>query len=646
MATLDVGIGFVALAVSIVLLFGSSTTNFVHFFFSTFVSLLIYVVNIGGLAVYTCVRILIIILETIFVNNSELRKRQREASSYEEWYKLAQQLDEADENRKNWATDLNDCFAKNFCWPYLAGLIDDLELAREENDVMMTVAILQLCLRKNVGGIFHPELYSQLHTGEPKQIVKDFVNAVVTTLAWLGDAAKKSSDKEVVNELLERAESAYGHTALCLSGGAMMGNYHLGVIQAYQKAGCLPKIISGSSMGSIMAAIICTRTDEEIERDVKPEILSAKLDGMALTLSQMTNNLRKTGAMYDSEEWLEMGKWFTCGDMTFAEAYEKTGRTLCISVSTVTIQSPPILLNHITAPHILIRSAAVASASIPGALKSGYLHYKNPDGKIEVLKEEYFDGSFELDIPKDALAEQLNCQFFVVVQTNPHLVPFRFYPYGSPGSPSPWWGLPRGGRILAAMEIYLKMTMKNHFQFLKQIKAEEGIMLVKGNRTLTGIISDVFTQDTTGTINKVAPVQLQDYPKAIGQPTVDDMKRYMQGGNIVGYETIAMIRTHYQIINALEECQKKLDVSGTGKLSEVGKLMRPSIVAGSALRMTLRNQSIVSRSFAFPSHEFSLGEEEEEEEEEVPKRTEDDDGDDRWEPIKYNLRGSLWQGVS
>lgn len=86
----------------------------------------------------------------------------------------------------------------------------------------------------------------------------------------------------------------------------MMGNYHLGVILAYKKAGCLPKIISGSSMGSIIAACICTRTDEEIERDIKPEILSAKLSGMNLTLSQMTNNLLKTGAVYDNEEWLEM----------------------------------------------------------------------------------------------------------------------------------------------------------------------------------------------------------------------------------------------------------------------------------------------------------------------------------------------------
>lgn len=216
MIALDYAIRFVALVVSIEFLFGSSITKPINFLYSTVVTVLIFAFNTLGLVVYTCVRVLIIILEKIFVDNSELRKRQREASSYEEWYKIARQLDEADEKRKNWATDLDDSFAKDFCWPYIAGLIDDLELARKENDVMMTVSILQLCLRKNVGGVFNSELYSQLHTGEPKQIVKEFVNAVVKSLEWLVNAAKKRSDKELVNELLERAESAYGDTALCL----------------------------------------------------------------------------------------------------------------------------------------------------------------------------------------------------------------------------------------------------------------------------------------------------------------------------------------------------------------------------------------------------------------------------------------------
>ena len=56
---------------------------------------------------------------------------------------------------------------------------------------MMAAALLSLCLRKNVVGTFNSELYSYLHTGEPKKIVKDFAQEIITTLKW----ATKESDK-------------------------------------------------------------------------------------------------------------------------------------------------------------------------------------------------------------------------------------------------------------------------------------------------------------------------------------------------------------------------------------------------------------------------------------------------------------------
>jgi len=49
-----------------------------------------------------------------------------------------------------------------------------------------------------------------------------------------------------------------------LSGGASMAVYHLGVIKALYEQDLLPRIISGSSAGSIVAAIICTRPYEQI----------------------------------------------------------------------------------------------------------------------------------------------------------------------------------------------------------------------------------------------------------------------------------------------------------------------------------------------------------------------------------------------
>lgn len=53
---------------------------------------------------------------------------------------------------------------------------------------------------------------------------------------------------------------------------------------------------------------------------------------------------------------------FTCGDMTFEEAYQKTGRILCITLSSTTKKAPPILVNYITAPNVTVASAVIASA--------------------------------------------------------------------------------------------------------------------------------------------------------------------------------------------------------------------------------------------------------------------------------------------
>ena len=83
--------------------------------------------------------------------------------------------------------------------------------------------------------------------------------------------------REKVKTFLKRARAAYGRTALCLSGGAMMGCYHFGAVKALLETDLLPNIISGTSAGSVIGAMICTRTEEELLRDLKPEVLQPKM---------------------------------------------------------------------------------------------------------------------------------------------------------------------------------------------------------------------------------------------------------------------------------------------------------------------------------------------------------------------------------
>lgn len=271
--------------------------------------------------------------------------------------------------------------------------------------------------------------------------------------------------------------------------------------------------------------------------------------------------------MFSGEEWLEMIEWFTCGKLTFAEAYKKTGRIFCITLASTTKKAPPVLLNYKTAPNVLLTSAVVASAAVPGFIKPVRLQVKDPDGTVRSAGDEtFFDGSIEHDIPVNGLAEQLNCQFFIAAQCNPHVVPFFFNPKGGVGSPSRWrsgeqeasW---RGGFLLAALEMYLKNDMKSKFRFLHEMEAA------------VGFTSAMMAQEFVGSITIVPQVRLVDFFTLFSDPSISSLQRYFQVGSVAAYQHAAMIRLHYRIADTIDECLEKL---GAGESRAKGNTIKPS----------------------------------------------------------------------
>ena len=60
------------------------------------------------------------------------------------------------------------------------------------------------------------------------------------------------------------------------SGGAGLGKYHYGIIKALSELDLMPRIICGSSAGSIVATLICTHKFEELHRLTDYEIIFGK----------------------------------------------------------------------------------------------------------------------------------------------------------------------------------------------------------------------------------------------------------------------------------------------------------------------------------------------------------------------------------
>merc|ERR1711965_236506 len=71
------------------------------------------------------------------------------------------------------------------------------------------------------------------------------------------------------------------------------------------------------------------------------------------------------------------------GDVTFLDAFDRTGRVLNITVTRSDGRAPPLLCNYLTTPHLLVYSASLASCAIPGVFEAVQLKMRARTGEVE-----------------------------------------------------------------------------------------------------------------------------------------------------------------------------------------------------------------------------------------------------------------------
>ena len=74
---------------------------------------------------------------------------------------------------------------------------------------------------------------------------------------------------------------------------------HIGVVKAFLDAGLLPRVIAGTSAGGLIAALVCTRTDEELKILLVPD-LAHKITACEEPFTIWIKRVWKTGARFDS----------------------------------------------------------------------------------------------------------------------------------------------------------------------------------------------------------------------------------------------------------------------------------------------------------------------------------------------------------
>jgi Patatin-like phospholipase len=220
--------------------------------------------------------------------------------------------------------------------------------------------------------------------------MRRYVEQVEACLDWLAEEEQQQPQQDTNNnkhkddeladryKLVRKMKQNMGRTALMLSGGGAQAMYHLGVIRAliesrqYQDI----SVISGTSGGSISAAMCAIKTADELLADVCVNTVSTDFG--------RTGEQAKLGIRWFPTMWDMASYWFkhkllvdsetfqkTCEfyykDITFEEAFARTGKHVCITVSASRANghtAQRLLLNHISTPHVTIASAYVSMNSL------------------------------------------------------------------------------------------------------------------------------------------------------------------------------------------------------------------------------------------------------------------------------------------
>ncbi|KAI8817283.1 triacylglycerol lipase [Fimicolochytrium jonesii] len=412
--------------------------------------------------------------------------------------------------------------------------------------------------KTNFGNVENEALYSYTYFGT-KKLVEEYIEELCESIDCVADSPVLALEEK--HDILRKAAHSYGRTALCLSGGATLGYYHCelgGVAKALFEQGLLPTVITGTSAGSLIAAILCTRTDKELVEEVFTPNISKLLTACEPTYIERFKRLYRTGAMFDHREWFQrliLALRGTC-PLTFLEAYQRTGRILNIAIVPDEPHSPYKLCNYITTPHVIIATACIASSAVPGVLNPVELLMKNPEtGEIVPFHgsgRKWRDGSLMMDIPERELNRLWNVNFTIVSQVNPHIVMFFFDRRGSCGNPTAHrhgrgW---RGGFIASALVQHFKLDLQKWMSLLKDFQLLP--------RILGTDVSDVFLQRFEGSVTIVPRPTLQDFKFILTDPTYDRMEMYIEKGEQRTWSKIEMVRQRMRFEKKIGEARRRV----------------------------------------------------------------------------------------
>lgn len=481
---------------------------------------------------------------------ARLLVQQKVALTYTSWYGISARLDELCGNNTWKLSPESDSYDYDLVYESMM----DMRNARLAKDYRLLIYLIRTRWTRNFANMGDLNLYRSSHVGT-KRLIEEYIEECQTSLHCLVTDPDVNLDDRYLLGMLIQTRKNIGRTALLLSGGSTFGVSHIGVLIALLETHLLPRIISGSSSGSIIASILCCHTNEEILElltgiaERKFGIFGNNEAGGRLKLFlERVSHFLKFGTFFDISGLQETMYNFV-GDLTFREAYNRTGKILNITVSPASMHEQTRLLNYLTAPHCLVWSAVCASCSLPGVFPSNTIYEKNPrTNEIHEWNNDdtskYVDGSVDGDLPIARLSEMFNVDHIIAVQVNPHVSPVLKIAVGS-----------IGGELDSELRRTVRGIMNDCYDFVTSEMIHYLQVLHEMNlyKNLTLKAVSILSQKYSGDITILPELNVMDYLKLFKNPTPEFLLQFILKGARAAWPKITVINNHCGVEFALDK---------------------------------------------------------------------------------------------
>jgi TAG lipase / steryl ester hydrolase / phospholipase A2 / LPA acyltransferase len=476
------------------------------------------------------------------------------AQDYPTWREIALDLDRL-EGGDAWKQDE---MSEDYDYLLIRERLAQMRELRRSGNVRRLVHDLAEGLHGNLGNTANPLLYAYTRFGT-KRLIEEYVEEAARCLDYIcaGDFPDFSAAEKVL--FFKRTGTSFGRSALLLSGGATLGMFHLGVIKALFEAGILPRVISGSSAGSIIGSMVCTRTDEELPSLFDPESLN--LDAFqGVSLRQVF----QSRSLMDPQQLQEC----LTGNIlpgSFLEAFERTRRILGVTVSPAEPNQQPRLLNYLTAPNVVVRSAVMASCAVPGVFPPVMLEAEDYSGNTVpyMRSKRWVDGSIANDLPMLRLARLHNVNHYIVSQTNPHVVPFM-----REQSPR------KRGLFGLAREV-VAVTGRDALKVAREYSGS-----IPGGR-IVDALNDILQQRYSGDISIFPRQTAAQLMRLFANLSHEDLRRFIQDGERATWPKLERVRMQTRISRAFEDCLARLKAQGLRREAAASRAVQQKLRAAS-----------------------------------------------------------------